>query len=143
MPQPGNEAGFLHKVDIELKRAERYRVFVSLLMLDLSDVGQEGTDGATATTSEILRIVETNIRVIDAASVVGKDRLVLLLPETSRQGAELAARRLSSLIQKNLSKVFTGSNVSKIPVEMASYPDAAGARTVKDILQEMSESNVN
>jgi GGDEF domain-containing protein len=134
---------FLNKVDIELKRAERYRFFVSIIALDLSFTRSLFGEHSTEIVGNVLRTVQTNIRIIDDVSVIGEHRLVLLLPETSRQGAEMAAKRLSDLIRSSLSRHAEKEIDEIIPLEMVSYPDAAGAKTIEDFLQELSRSSSN
>ena len=134
---------FLVRVGVELKRAERYRFFVSVIALDLSFTRDLLGEESFQTVSSLLEKVQTNIRVIDDVSVVGSHRLVLLLPETTRQGAEIAAKRLSELIRDNLSTHTSSRFEDMIPLEMASYPDAAGAKTVKDFMGELSKQSRN
>lgn len=134
---------FLARVGIELKRAERYRFFVSMIALDLSFVRNFFGDDSNQVVNDLLATVETNIRVIDNVSVISEHRLVLLLPETSRQGAEMAAKRLSELIRSSLSAHSSTKIDQMIPLEMASYPDAAGAKTVKSFMGELSKLSRN
>ncbi len=138
-----SDSSFFEQADLELKRAERYRLFVSLLVLDLSFVS--GLDGCQSPEleGELLQVVQGNIRVVDNVSILADHKVVLLLPETSRQGAEIAARRLSELIRGNLVRHTGGTIDSAIPLEITSYPDAAGAKTVTDFLQELSEQRRN
>jgi GGDEF domain-containing protein len=134
---------FLNRVGIELKRAERYRFFVSLIALDLSFVHQLFGDNTFHVVATVLQAVQSNIRIIDDVSIVGKHRLVLLLPETSRQGAEIAARRLTDLIRNSLSSHADRTIEEVIPLEMVSFPDAAGAKSVKDFMGELARQSSN
>ena len=134
---------FFQIVDNELKRAERYQIFVSMVLLDLSAV-KEAAGGQSGEIFEgMFELVRKHIRVVDQASRIGSEKIVLLLPETSRQSAEMAARRLSDMIREGITQALGHSRASTIPVEMASFPDAAGARTVKDVLQELILPNMN
>ncbi len=134
---------FLAKVDTELKRAERYRFFVSLIVLDLSFTRPIFGQSSFQVVSNLLETVKTNIRVIDDVSLVGEQSVVLLLPETSRQGAEIAAKRISELIHNNLAVRVERRIEQMIPLEIASYPDAAGTKTVKDFVQELTRPSSN
>jgi len=134
---------FTVKVVAELKRAERYRFFVSLVALDLSFIRTLFGDNSHQVVSTLLETVQINTRVIDNLSLIGGLKLVLLLPETSRQGAEIAARRLSELIRTSLSSHSDRKIEDMIPLEMASFPDAAGTKTVKDFVRELSEQSRN
>lgn len=135
--RPGTDDSFFERVDLELRRAERYRLFVSLIVLDLSLVRSLDRDDGLQLVGDLLQEVGKNIRVMDNASVTTGYRLALLLPETSRQGAEIAARRLSELVRGSLTQRTSGRIDDTIPLEMASYPDAAGAKTITDFLREL------
>jgi len=47
------------------------------------------------------------------------------------------------MIKENLEKLSTGKIEQIIPLEMASYPDAAGTKSIADMLREYSENNLN
>ncbi len=134
---------FVVRVGAELKRAERYRFFVSLVALDLSFIRTLFGDDNHQMVNTLLETIQSNTRVIDNLSLTGDLKLVLLLPETSRQGAEITARRLSELIRKGLSLHSDRKIEDMIPLEMASFPDAAGAKTVKDFVRELLEQSRN
>jgi GGDEF domain-containing protein len=136
------EEPFLDKVGIELKRAERYRIFISLIVIDLGFVSGYQDGRSEAIITELMEVVSRNIRAIDNVSRLDDNRLALLFPETTRQGAEIASKRVTDLIRTHLTA--QGHRVDQvIPLEMASYPDAAGARSVADFLREFSNKNVN
>ena len=66
-------------------------------------------------------------------------RLAVLFPETPRQGAEVATRRLAELVREQMSEV-TGKQFNKtVPVEIASYPDTGGTKTLDEFLKEFAE----
>jgi GGDEF domain-containing protein len=134
---------FLARVDTELKRAERYRFFVSLIVLDLSFTRPIFGQSSFQVVSDLLETVQTNIRIIDDVSLMGEHSVVLLLPETSRQGAEIAAKRVSELIRNNLVARVERRIEQMIPLEIVSYPDAAGAKTVNDFVRELTRQNSN
>ncbi|HQL23257.1 MAG TPA: hypothetical protein PKY95_02450, partial [candidate division Zixibacteria bacterium] len=76
-------------------------------------------------------------------SVMDGCKLVLLLPETPRQGAEIASRRVSEILRDRLSRDNSAAAEKIIPLEMASYPDAAGARTIRDFLGDYLDRHRN
>ena len=126
-------------VNLELARAKRYRVFVSMVSFDLADIGTNDIDPDLA---RLVRDVQGNVRAIDRVALLGGNKLVLLMPETARQGAELAAKRVASMLQKHLGDQTTKS-VDRVPLEMASYPDAAGTQTIPEMLEELVRSGAN
>ena len=134
---------FLDKVGLELKRAERYSVFVSLVVFDLSFLEEHFGPDTASIISRLSQETRNNVREIDVVSVVDDDKLVLLLPETPRQGAEMAGRRVRELLRDRLSGEEDDLSERVIPLEMASYPDAAGARSISDFLKEYSDQHRN
>jgi GGDEF domain-containing protein len=134
---------FIDRVGIELKRAERYRIFVSVLILDVGAVAQTTSSKAPSVMDDLVGIIRKHIRAIDNISVLDPYRVAVLLPETARQGAEIASRRITELIRNNLSDDNGRRFDQVIPLEMASYPDAAGAMSINDFLREYSEKNLN
>lgn len=134
---------FLNRVNIELKRAERYRIFISLLVLDLSFIESELADNQDAIKEEILDAVAKEIREIDLVSVLNDSKLALLFPETNRQGAEIASKRITEAIKKNLADKKQEAAEKLITMEMSSFPDAAGVRSISEFLKEYSEKNIN
>ncbi len=134
---------FLDRVNIELKRAERYRIFVSLIVLDVGFVQASFPEKNSSVMTELLGFIQKNVRAIDNVSLLTPFKLGLLFPETTRQGAEIASRRISDLIRTRLSELNNQNYEQVIPLEMASYPDAAGAKSITDFLREYSEKNIN
>lgn len=139
--QPG--MGFLGEVNRELRRAERYRIFMSVLVFDLEQIESSAGTQADKAMARILELVQTNVREIDILSVMSNKQLGLLFPETSRQGAEIVARRLADLIQDEMQDSYGTTVEQMIPLEMASYPDAAGAKSLRNLLDELGRKTRN
>jgi GGDEF domain-containing protein len=135
---------FLTRAGIELSRAERYRIFITLTELDLGFTRDIfGEEGSRKIMQMVSGLVSQQIRSCDFSAMVGSHCLCLLFPETSRQGAEVAARRISEIIRKELTR-HTDQTIDRIiPVELASYPDAAGARTIQEFLEEIQRRSQN
>lgn len=133
---------FVERVGEELQRAERYRIFVSLVVLDLDSLKKDRAR-ETAEFDRLVNLIKGNTRSIDSAALVNSHKMAVLLPETPRQGAEIAARRVAELIRQSFPADFNENVDQVIPLEMASFPDAAGAKTVKEILGELTEVEPN
>lgn len=134
---------FFSQAEVELKRAERYRVFVSLVVLDLSVIDRLEDRERALVTGEIESLVRAGIRGCDYSSVCGKGCLMALFPETSRQGAETAGRRLGEKIRAKISDLTQRRIDEVVPLEMASYPDAAGAQSVSALLHDLAHRSRN
>ena len=129
---------FLERVGIELERAERYSIFVSMSVIDLSHFQDLLESNSGNNMNDLLKIVRGNVRNIDHVSFFDNRQIGMLFPETSKQGAEIVIKRVSDLIRKH--QVDSGMKKSDelIPLEMASYPETAGAKTVKTFIGELA-----
>jgi len=129
---------FLERVGIELKRAERYSIFVSMSVLDFSHLKESYDSESGNKMNELLNIVRSNVRDIDLVSYLDNSQIGLLFPETSKQGAEIVLKRISDLIRRLQAESGIKRTADLIPLEMASYPETAGAKTVKTFIGELS-----
>ena len=134
---------FLNQVGIELKRAQRYRVFISLICIDLSFTNEVFGERASEVKSEVVSLAKDNVRGSDILSLIGKNCLALLFPETSRQGAEVTSKRISDLIRSRLAQIAEKQFDSVIHLEMSSFPDTAGAKTIDSFLEELAKKSQN
>ena len=94
----GNHRAFQDELDRQLEWFNRYRVPVSLLLIDLDDLKLVNDAGGHAAGDELLRDVGRLIaeitRFADRAFRIGGDEFALLLPHTEAEGALQIARRL-------------------------------------------------
>ncbi len=141
-------SNFSSRIDFELKRAERYRIFVSLVVFNLgpilenvSGIGEDKDEVREKFVATLGEVIRGSVREIDAVSNSGRTRIGLLFPETPRQGAEAAARRLSEMVNNFCNDYFNNPAEYLIPVEISSFPDAAGARPIASYLEEFAETN--
>jgi hypothetical protein len=134
---------FAGQINYELKRAERYRYFVSLIVLNIGPVLDLGGNGAlkdekdrSRFITELNKVLDNAVREVDSISNHQRTRIGLLLPETSRQGAESAARRITTTLYEFCNNYFGKPADYLMPVEISSFPDAAGVRTIASYLEE-------
>jgi diguanylate cyclase (GGDEF)-like protein len=87
----------------EIARAQRYERFVSLIVIDLDDfkrindrIGHLGGDAVLAEVAQRIRGV---VRSTDIPCRVGGDEFAVILPESSREDAELLADRIGVAIR--------------------------------------------
>lgn len=94
----GNHRAFHDELDHQLDLFNRYRVPVSLLLIDLDDLKLVNDASGHAAGDELLRDVGRLIadvtRFADRAFRIGGDEFALLLPHTDSEGALQIARRL-------------------------------------------------
>lgn len=135
---------FVDRAGVELHRAERYRVFVALTMIDLGFVRDLAEpDMREALLEDLAIFVKSRVRACDYVARLDNDCIGLLLPETSRQGAEVALKRITDLMRDEIAKVTEKPIKQIIPAGLASYPDAAGAVTVSQFLQDLQHLSRN
>ncbi len=88
----------------EAKRASRYGLTFSLVLLDLDNFkevndhhGHQVGDAALAACSDIIR---DNVREIDVACRYGGEEFAIILPETERAGAFIVSERIRSDVEQ-------------------------------------------
>ena len=135
--------GFVDRVGVELNRAERYRIFVSLTVIDLGQVTGDRRETTPGLTEALGRRIRETVRACDYVAFVDNSCLALLFPETPRQGAEIASRRVAAVVREEMAKLSAAEVKEVIPVEIASYPDTAGAKTMNAFLEELARKRRN
>lgn len=135
------EHNFATQLDLELKRARRYSIFVSMVVLDLSGLGETEKGEKSQVLERLIDLLKNNIREIDRVAAIDDSRIALLFPETSRQGAEVVSRRLMEQVKDVVAR--EGEKSALVPMEMVSYPDAAGARSMSEFLEDLVKHGQN
>jgi len=112
----------------ELKRARRYGLSFSLVMLDIDDFksvndihGHVVGDETLNLTSNVIR---ASVREIDVACRYGGEEFALILPETSRTGAFIVSERIRLDVKEMFShELVTTSHINvSISGGIAMYP---------------------
>ncbi len=126
----------------EVHRSARFGYEVALLFLDLDNFKRVNDEHGHLIGSLLLaqvgQFLRENLRLIDAAFRYGGDEFALLLPQTSREGAILVARRLMHAFHER--KWTPAADVSlhlTASIGIAAFP--ADATTPKDIVQRADE----
>jgi len=133
---------------LELKRAERYRSFLSLLVLNLSEFlstagrrkisSREDVDEFMKSVIERIKHVA---RETDSISGINNRHLVMLLPETDRVGAEAASERFQRLITEFLSDFLDSDYRFDVSVDITSFPDQSSRKRFRNRLQQLFDVN--
>ncbi|MBD3290957.1 diguanylate cyclase [candidate division KSB1 bacterium] len=113
----------------ELSRAKRHNLHVSVAMMDIdyfktyNDThGHPAGDEVLKTIADLLR---TNIRKIDVAARYGGEEFALILVETTKESASVAANKINKLIEDYQfahQETQPGGNLT-ISMGVASFPD--------------------
>jgi diguanylate cyclase (GGDEF)-like protein len=89
-------------VELEYNRAQRYGHPLSLIALHIDYVRPDSTGYARSVASQVLQVAAkhclTNIRGIDLLGRYNHDVLVILLPETDEEAANLVSQRIRRFI---------------------------------------------
>lgn len=128
---------FINRVDYELKRAERYSIFMSLVVYDMSLLRNSIKDDYEKRTKDLYEDISEKVRKVDIVSLLGDSQIALLCPETNRQGAEIVSKRIYQIIKENIKDIDLKDYV--IPMEIASYPDTTGTTTISQFLHEYGQ----
>lgn len=106
-----NRRRFRSELEREIAAARRYRLPLSLLLLDLDDFkaindgyGHESGDQALR---EIALSIQQRLRAPDLAARIGGDEFGVLLPQTGREAAEALARDLERAVREALTPPLT------------------------------------
>ena len=124
-----NHAYFLSALRREAQRSKRHGLKLSLAMLDLDDFKRVNDTRGHLEGDHVLMksasLVTQNLREIDIAARYGGEEFALILPDTPRMGAFVAADRIRRCIQEHFRRRRGGSPVT-VSGGVATLPDDAG-----------------
>lgn len=102
---------FEQQLELEIKRAERKRTPIALLMLDIDHFKQLNDTYGHHVGDQVLRdvsaVLTKDMREIDTAARYGGEEFVIVLPETNTAGAMQVAHRVRRAVEQ--AKFFAGS----------------------------------
>jgi diguanylate cyclase (GGDEF)-like protein len=103
----------------EFKRAMRYQLPLSLLMIDIDHFKKVndvlGHQEGDKVLKELSQIVQSTIREVDSPARWGGEEFVVLSPNTTRENALRAAERVRKAVDKH---AFTGMGDKKVTVSI-------------------------
>lgn len=114
---------FLSKLADEVKRFERYRQPLSVIMLDLDQFkainDKYGHPVGDQVLREISALIRKNLRSVDLAARYGGEEFAICLPQTAEDEAFFFAERL----RKQTEELFSGRLPVTVSLGLASAPD--------------------
>lgn len=133
---------------LELKRAERYRSFLSLLVLNLSEflatAGRRKINSQEESRQFVVRAVNRlrqGARETDMITNLDNSRLAMILPETDRKGAQCAADRFHEMITEFMAEFMQSDYRFEIPLEITSFPNSNDGDSLKIRLTNLFAGN--
>ncbi|MCP4651841.1 MAG: GGDEF domain-containing protein [Candidatus Omnitrophica bacterium] len=126
LTQAYNRRYFNIRYDEEFKRAKRYKLNLSFLMIDIDHFKKiNDTYGHLAgdvVLKAVASFVKDSIREIDFIGRLGGEEFGVVLSDTDRAGAILAAERISSKISSKRIRAFDEIVATTVSVGVGSYP---------------------
>ena len=123
-----NQSHFFKLLDLELKKSEKHRLVFSLIMFDVDNFKNYNDNNGHIRGSEALNKIGTLMRKVfrlsDMLAKYGGDEFVVILPQTDKVGAFLAADRLRETVEQ---ESFVGREKQPqgcitLSIGVASYP---------------------
>lgn len=135
---------FREKLLGELRRADRYRHKLSILMLDLDHFKQINDQHGHQTGNVILRevsnIIKECIRDIDIVARYGGEEFVVILPQTDEEDARIIAERIRETVDRCFFPNSRSQREIRLTVSLgvATYPE--GVHTIEQLLEKVDKA---
>jgi diguanylate cyclase (GGDEF)-like protein len=125
-----NRREFDHRLTEEFDRCKRYGRMFSMLMFDIDHFGAVNGNHGHITGDRILRgvadIIRTTTRSPDLVTRYGGEEFAVILPETGKSGACVAAQRILAAISGHTFGVERGQALTiTVSIGVAGIPDDA------------------
>ncbi len=124
-----NRRHFQSVLQIEWKRAVRFRRSLSLLMVDVDHFKKyNDTYGhlhGDKVLKEMAQVLKRSVREIDTLARFGGEEFILLLPDTDKKGAIAVGEKLRKIVNEHRfpDVAGTASSLVTISVGISAYPD--------------------
>jgi diguanylate cyclase (GGDEF)-like protein len=138
-----NRRHFMHSIEMEFARLERYKRPMSFIMLDVDHFkkvnDKHGHQAGDQVLVDVAGILAESVRITDVAARYGGEEFAILLPETDGSRAFIVAERCRKLIEK-METVFE-ENTIRVTASfgLVSLPDDR-ISTVHDIISVADEN---
>mgnify|MGYP000598573214 CR=1 FL=1 len=137
-----NRRGLIDRLQYELRRAERYGTVTSLVLVDMDhfkDINDRfGHKGGDRVLQEVAKGLLQMVRTADIVGRYGGDEFMLILPQTSLQGAQELAERIRLSIAQSRLPVGEGLYAqSTVSIGVASF---AGQVDVDTLLERIDSA---
>ena len=121
-----NRRHFMFRYKVEFQRAAKLKLNLAFLMIDIDHFKKiNDTYGhlvGDAVLREVAKIIRENLREIDFLARFGGEEFSVILPETDKASAIMAAERISSKVSRERIMVFDETLSVNISVGAATFP---------------------
>ena len=118
---------FFERLNEELNRSKKYGLRFSFLMIDIDDFKKcNDTHGhlvGDVILKDVSRIIKEGVREIDLVARYGGEEFSIILPETDKNGAMLAAERVRKKIDENVFKAYDEILKVTVSIGVSVYPE--------------------
>ena len=132
----------MERLEEEMKRSKRYGFNFAFLMVDIDNFKKcNDTCGhlvGDVVLRDVGRIIKEHVREIDLVGRFGGEEFSLVLPETGRDGALMAAERLRKNVELNVFKAYDEKLKLTVSVGVAIYPQDSD--NTKDLVDKADEA---
>ena len=123
---------FYHRIDEEISRAQRYKLHLSCLMIDIDHFKKindnYGHRAGDIVLTEFAHLLKKHTRKSDVLARYGGEEFIVLLPQTSPEAAVSKAETIRNFIEKHRFRGIKGKNGLTVSIGISSFP----ARTIKN-----------
>ncbi len=123
-----NHGYFEHMLEVEVKRSNRHKHPLALIMIDIDDFKQYNDTLGHLAGDEILgvlgQLIKNNIREVDLGARYGGEEFAIILPYTDLEGARKSAARIKKIITSHPfdPHISIPSKPLTISMGIAAYP---------------------
>ena len=124
-----NRRYFQQMLQMEWKRAVRFKRTLSLIMIDVDHFKKYNDSYGHLQGDRVLReigsLLKKNLREVDTVARFGGEEFILLLPDTDKHGAAAVAEKIRALVESTrfIADDRSGSRGITISSGVAAYPD--------------------
>jgi diguanylate cyclase (GGDEF)-like protein len=132
-----NRRGLERELAVEIRRADRNKQDLSILLIDCDDFKAineaAGHAGGDAVLTEIARRLKLSVRVTDLVARIGGDEFIVIFSSESPEHAASVAKRICDLIAAT--PITTPDALIKTTVSIALSPLPSAEPTIEEILE--------
>ena len=139
-----NYRHFRNKLADEIRRADRYKQQLSVLMADVDNFKKlndsQGHQTGNIILQEIATIIKNSVRDVDIVARYGGEEFMVILPQTSLKESGIIAERMRINVERSYFSNFQGRRDLRatISIGVAIYPD--GVISPSQLLEKVDEA---